>query len=167
LEDINGSRPLAEIVEQITELVSFKLHGAPCWCQIAGGARLGNDPPNADALRIVRENIPARSGSSLGVLAAALDPLCPPTAIEQDALSMGARLAMLAIETRRLYSDLRHRSEFDLLTDAHNRFSLDKQLDAFIEEARSSAGIFGLIYIDLDDFKRVNDLYGHQAGDLY
>src|SRR5208282_4917027 len=107
LEDINGSRPLAEIVEQITELVSFKLHGAPCWCQIAGGARLGNDPPNADALRIVRENIPARSGSSLGVLAAALDPLCPPTAIEQDALSMGARLAMLAIETRRLYSDLR------------------------------------------------------------
>src|SRR5208283_1035235 len=32
LEDINGSRPLAEIVEQITELVSYKLHGAPCWC---------------------------------------------------------------------------------------------------------------------------------------
>ena len=44
LEDINGSRPLAEIIEQITELVSFKLKGSPCWCQIAGGAQLGNHP---------------------------------------------------------------------------------------------------------------------------
>ena len=43
---------------------------------------------------------------------------------------MAARLATLAIETRRLYSDLLHRSEFDLLTDIHNRFSLEKHLDA-------------------------------------
>jgi diguanylate cyclase (GGDEF)-like protein len=76
-------------------------------------------------------------------------------------------LAALAIETRRLYSDLLRRSEFDLLTDIHNRFSMEKQLDAQIEEARQKAGIFGLVYIDLDDFKQVNDSYGHQAGDLY
>jgi len=62
---------------------------------------------------------------------------------------------------------LRHRSEFDLLTDIHNRFSLDKRLDELVEEARHRAGIFGLIYIDLDKFKQVNDLYGHQIGDLY
>ena len=80
---------------------------------------------------------------------------------------MATGLAALAIETRRLYSDLRHRSEFDLLTDIHNRFSLDKRLDAQIEEARQQASIFGLIYIDLDNFKRVNDVYGHQVGDLY
>jgi diguanylate cyclase (GGDEF)-like protein len=80
---------------------------------------------------------------------------------------MGAGLATLAIETRRLYSDLRHRSDFDLLTDVHNRFSLDKYLDRQIDEARQNAGIFGLIYIDLDEFKQVNDLYGHQVGDLY
>jgi diguanylate cyclase (GGDEF)-like protein len=80
---------------------------------------------------------------------------------------MGAGLATLAIETRRLYSDLRHRSDFDLLTDVHNRFSLDKYLDRQIDEARRNAGVFGLIYIDLDKFKRVNDLYGHQVGDLY
>jgi diguanylate cyclase (GGDEF)-like protein len=87
--------------------------------------------------------------------------------MEEEALLVGARLATLAIETRRLYSDLLHRSEFDLLTDIHNRFSLDKHLDQFIEEARKSAGIFGLIYIDLNDFKQVNDLYGHHIGDLY
>ena len=167
LEDINGSRPLAEIVEEITELASFKLQGAPCWCQITDGALLGNCPPNLSRLRIVRTEIPARSGPPLGALYAAFDPHVKPSGTESEALSKTCALAELAIETRRLYSDLLHRSEFDLLTDIHNRFSLDKHLDTLIDEARRKASIFGLIYIDLDEFKQVNDIYGHQAGDLY
>jgi diguanylate cyclase (GGDEF)-like protein len=167
LEDINGSRPLAEIVEEIAELVSFTLDGAPCWCQIANGARLGNCPAKLTGLRIVQEEIPARSGPPLGTLFAALDPLTKPRANESKAVSMGAALATLAIETRKLYSDLLRRSEFDLLTDIHNRFSLEKRLDAQIEVARQDAGIFGLIYIDLNKFKQVNDQYGHHIGDLY
>jgi diguanylate cyclase (GGDEF)-like protein len=167
LEDINGSRPLAEIIEEITELVSFKLKGAPCWCQIVDGALLGNCPQKLSALRIVQHEIPARSGAARGTLFAAFDPLTKPSAIESEALSMAAALATLAIETRRLYSDLLRRSEFDLLTDIHNRFSLDKRLEDQIDDARQNAGIFGLVYIDLDGFKQINDLYGHQVGDLY
>ena len=167
LEDINGSRPLAEIVEEITQLVSFKLRGAPCWCQIADGAKLGNCPPKLEGLRVVESEIPAHAGPPLGALFAAFDPLAKPSDNEPEALSMAVALTALAIETRRLYSDLVHRSEFDLLTDIHNRFSLGKYLDRQIEEARQSAGIFGLIYIDLDKFKQVNDIYGHQIGDLY
>ena len=167
LEDINGSRPLAEILEQITELVSFQLKGAPCWCEVTDGARLGNCPPQLTTLRIAREKIPARSGPPLGVISAAFDSLTKPSANEPEALSMAAGLAALAIETRRLYSDLLHRSEFDLLTDIHNRFSLEKHLDAQIDAARLEAAIFGLIYIDLDYFKQVNDSYGHQVGDQY
>jgi diguanylate cyclase (GGDEF)-like protein len=82
-------------------------------------------------------------------------------------LNDGTRLAALAIETRRLYSDLRRRSEFDLLTDIHNRFSLDKRLEMLIEESRPEARVFGLIYIDLDKFKPINDRYGHHVGDLF
>jgi diguanylate cyclase (GGDEF)-like protein len=82
-------------------------------------------------------------------------------------MTIGAGLVELAIETRRLYSDLRHRSEFDQLTDIHNRFSLEDRLNDQITEARETAGVFGLIYIDLDEFKQVNDMYGHYAGDLY
>jgi diguanylate cyclase (GGDEF)-like protein len=167
LEDINGSRPLAENIEQITELISFKLRGAPCWCQIAGGAQLGNCPPKVRALRIVQREIPARFGPALGVIFAGLDPLTSPHSTESEALTMAAALSALAIETQRTYSDLRHRSEFDLLTDIHNRFSLDNQLDNLMEEARQNASIFGLIFIDLDEFKQVNDLYGHQVGDRY
>jgi diguanylate cyclase (GGDEF)-like protein len=167
LEHIAGSHPLVEILEDIAEMVSFMLDGAPCWCEITDGARLGNYPPQSNNLRIRREQIPARSGSPLGVLYAVFSQGTLTHVHETEALHMGARLASLAIETRRLYSDLLHRSEFDLLTDIHNRFSLDKHMDALIEVARNKAGIFGLIYIDLDEFKQVNDLYGHQVGDLY
>ena len=167
LEDINGSRPLAEIIEQIVEMISFSANGAPCWCEITGGATLGNRPPSEVAFRIIRENIPGRSGPMLGAIFLAVDDRVRTSVEEIKALSVGARLTTLAIETRKLYTDLFHRSEFDLLTDIHNRFSLDKQLDAHIDEARQSAGVFGLIYIDLDKFKLVNDTYGHHIGDLY
>jgi diguanylate cyclase (GGDEF)-like protein len=167
LEDINGSRPLAEIMEEIAELVSFRLDGAPCWCQITNGARLGHCPAKLTDLRIIQAEVPARSGPPLGTLFAALDPLSKPRAIESEAVSTGAGLAALAIETRKLYSDLVRRSEFDLLTDIHNRFSLESRLNAQIELARENASIFGLIYIDIDEFKQVNDRYGHHIGDLY
>src|SRR5271157_509967 len=167
LEDINGARPLAEILEQITELVAFQLQGAPCWCEVTDGARLGKCPPLLATRRVSQEKIPARSGPPLGVIYAAFDSTTKPSTTESEALSMAAGLASLAIETRRLYSDLLHRSEFDQLTDIHNRFSLEKLLDAQIDAARFEATIFGLIYIDLDYFKLVNDSHGHQAGDQY
>jgi len=167
LEDINGSRPLAEIIEQITELVSFRLRGAPCWCQIVDGAQLGNCPPDLGAFRVVHEVIHARTGSPLGEIYAAFDPLTNQKTVESETLFSAAALTSLAIETRRLYSDLVRRSEFDLLTDINNRFSLESYLEKQIEEARQNATIFGLVYIDLNDFKQVNDIYGHQVGDLY
>jgi diguanylate cyclase (GGDEF)-like protein len=167
LEEINGSEPLAGILEQIAEMVSSILNGAPCWCEITDGARLGNCPSKLPALRIVHHEIPARSGPPLGTLFAALDPLAKPSAHESEALSTGARLASLSIESRRLFSDLLRRSEFDLLTDIHNRFSLHNRLDALIEEAHQNATIFGLICIDLDKFKPINDRYGHHVGDLF
>jgi diguanylate cyclase (GGDEF)-like protein len=167
LEDINGSRPLAEIIEQITALVSFKLDGIPCWCQIHEGARLGTFPEVTDKRRLAQQEIPSRTGPSAGTLYAYLDLPAPLPADGAEALAMGAGLAGLAIGNRKLFADLHHRSEFDQLTDIHNRFSLEKHLDARIGEAREEAGIFGLIYIDLDGFKQVNDLYGHQAGDQY
>ncbi|MFZ1085899.1 MAG: GGDEF domain-containing protein [Terracidiphilus sp.] len=167
LVDINGSRPLAEIIEEITEFVSFQLGGAPCWCQITDGARLGKFSPGIGTQRIACEEIPSRSGLPHGEICVAFDKASKPSATEADTLSMTAGLAALAIETRRLYSDLHRRSEFDLLTDIHNRFALEKRLDMQIAEAHHKAGVFGLIYIDLDKFKPINDHYGHHIGDLY
>lgn len=167
LEDINGSRPLAEIIEQISELLSVRLQGAPSWYQIADGAQLGRCPENLTAFRVIEEPIRARSGRIVGTISAAFDLRSKPRAAESETLTRAAALATLAIETRRLYTDLVHRSDFDLLTDIHNRFSLESYLGQLIETVCENAGIFGLIYIDLDHFKEVNDTYGHQIGDLY
>jgi len=167
LEDINNSRPLSEILESITELVSVRLNGAPCWCQVAGGARIGAYPPELQGLRIVDQVIRARSGPSLGLILAAFASGTRPKPIEEEILAKASDLATLAIETSRLYSDLVHRSEFDQLTEIQNRFFFDRQLERTIERARREAGNFGIIFIDLDAFKQVNDLFGHQAGDAY
>ena len=170
--DINGSKPLAEILETITDLTSSMLDGAPCWCEVTDGARLGNCPANADRLHVLHEEIPARSGQPLGILFAGFDSKAFPgvqrTFVqEMEVLFGGAQLAMLAMETRRLHSELLHRSQVDLLTNIGNRLSLRERMDSLIEEARQNASVFGLIYVDLDKFKPINDRYGHHTGDLF
>jgi diguanylate cyclase (GGDEF)-like protein len=167
LEDINGSRPLIEIIEEIAQMVSSTLDGVPCWCQLYDGSMVGERPAAPHSLRIVQVSIEARTGPALGTLFAGVDSRNPLAGREIEALNNGARLATLAIETRRLYSDLRHRSEYDLLTDIPNRFAMERFIELQIECARLTGGTLGLIYIDLDKFKLINDTYGHHVGDIY
>ncbi|MGA2653383.1 MAG: GGDEF domain-containing protein [Terracidiphilus sp.] len=167
LEDINGVRPLTEILVKITEMASSALHGAPSWCEHGGWEVLGSCPADPGDLRVVAVPIDGRNGVPEGRLFAGLDRSLPPDEPENMVLANGAKLAALAIETRRLYQELRRRSEFDLLTEIPNRFAFEKFLDARIEEARNGGKRLGLIYIDLDNFKPVNDTYGHSAGDAF
>jgi len=167
LEHLNGSTSLLDMIDEATEIVSFRLNGAACWCELADGRQRGTRPRQFTDLRIVEHRILSRSGAQLGMISAAFHAKTKSARIESDALSSAAGLIALAIENRRLYSDLQHRSEFDLLTELHNRFSLEKRLGEIIEHARAENSTFGLIYIDLDGFKLINDHYGHQIGDRY
>lgn len=167
LEDINSSRPLPELIEAIAEMVAFSLDCPFAWCEMSDGGSLGNAPAKATGLRIIHFDVPARAGGFLGTLYAATEAGEPVHTDQRAMLEAGVRLATLAIETRKLYKDLVYRSEFDLLTDIYNRFSLDRYLEEQIEKANVENSIFGLVYIDLDEFKQVNDCYGHHVGDLY
>jgi diguanylate cyclase (GGDEF)-like protein len=167
LEDINAGRDLAEILERVTALVSFSLRGSRCWSLLADGTCVGDYTSRMGKLSVVRHEIPARSGPAHGDIFAAVDPSAESDPAPLNSLSMGAALCAIAIETRGLYSDLVHRSEFDLLTNVHNRFSFEKGLEEAIKQARQQPEILGLIYIDLDKFKDINDVYGHRVGDIY
>jgi len=167
LEDINAGRPLHETIEQITTLVSSGLSESPCWYQAASGTPIGNRPRELMPVNVIRQDIISRSGPPHGEIFVSLNSAALAGTAASETLSIGAWLTALAIETHVLNADLRRRSEIDLLTDVHNRFSFEKRLEAAIADSASSDSGFGVIYIDLDEFKQVNDNYGHRAGDAY
>ncbi len=59
----------------------------------------------------------------------------------------------------------RARALLDPLTKLHNRAALDQQLEQEVNRCARYGVPFSLIVWDLDHFKKVNDAYGHQAGD--
>jgi diguanylate cyclase (GGDEF)-like protein/PAS domain S-box-containing protein len=66
-------------------------------------------------------------------------------------------------DSARARQELERRATFDPLTHCHNRSSVLGALERELE--REDASITGLIYVDLDEFKPVNDKLGHAAGD--
>ncbi len=76
-----------------------------------------------------------------------------------------ASLAAPAIQNGRLVDKLRHRASHDGLTGLLNRVGFRQHIDTVLEQARPGEGRVGLLFIDLDEFKQVNDTYGHEAGD--
>ncbi|WP_250445025.1 diguanylate cyclase domain-containing protein [Actinotalea sp. C106] len=68
-------------------------------------------------------------------------------------------------EIRGLQSDLAHLALRDPLTGLANRRLLDLLLRAALARVRHSGGRLIATYVDLEDFKLVNDRYGHQVGD--
>ncbi len=58
-----------------------------------------------------------------------------------------------------------HLATHDTLTGLHNRFSCMRALDAALQRARDAGSPVGVLFVDLDHFKEVNDAHGHRAGD--
>jgi diguanylate cyclase (GGDEF)-like protein len=61
---------------------------------------------------------------------------------------------------------LNYFSYVDVLTELPNREMLFKKLNQLIEENREKQGIFGVVFFDLDHFKRINNSWGYRTGDL-
>lgn len=78
---------------------------------------------------------------------------------------IGCVAGMLLASNTQLRHEARKLALFDPLTNLPNRrFILDRLLDA--ERSSIASGHrFGIIYLDLDDFKEINDTFGHAAGD--
>ncbi|GAB3060203.1 EAL domain-containing protein [Stenotrophomonas tumulicola] len=61
--------------------------------------------------------------------------------------------------------DVRHMAYTDALTGLTNRLAFREALDHRLMAARASGHRLALLFVDIDDFKRVNDTLGHEAGD--
>ncbi len=61
---------------------------------------------------------------------------------------------------------LRHMAHFDSLTGLPNRNKIIEELDALICASAKSKSSFSFVFIDLDNFKQINDFMGHYIGDI-
>ena len=56
-------------------------------------------------------------------------------------------------------------AKIDILTGLSNRLAIEEFVSSFIRETQEYQKVFSIIMADIDDFKQINDLYGHQRGD--
>jgi two-component system, cell cycle response regulator len=80
-------------------------------------------------------------------------------------LQVGRRILQLQNDLLRKEEELRFEASHDRLTGQWNRGAILDFLGREVERGKRSGEPVGTLLIDIDHFKSVNDLYGHQAGD--
>ncbi|GHU05446.1 hypothetical protein FACS1894158_08290 [Betaproteobacteria bacterium] len=86
----------------------------------------------------------------------------------QEKVRILQRARVNLLERRRLKVDLgeyKQKSRLDGLTGLFNRNTFDELLQENMNISKRNGASFSLILIDIDDFKKVNDTYGHVVGD--
>jgi len=118
----------------------------------------------------------AKSGVKAVVEPRALSPRSARSAGQRtDAPPRRSAAMQLAAEVDRLerelavartqMAELEARAEIDPLTDILNRRGFERALKRSLDHAKRYESNAALVYLDLDDFKSINDRHGHAAGD--
>jgi diguanylate cyclase (GGDEF)-like protein len=159
---INGSTSVADCYAT----------GEPAWIdQVTGDPRM-----NVQLISEVEAELGVRMGSAvhypiisggqcLGVLAIACPIGVPTPRTHEDALELMAGEIALALSHHNLLLELQRLSAVDPLTGVANRRSWEIQIERELSRAYRDHLPLCVLMIDLDHFKRYNDLYGHHAGD--
>ncbi|MBC5767663.1 sensor domain-containing diguanylate cyclase [Ramlibacter albus] len=95
-----------------------------------------------------------------------LDPLASPTLAETSALAAAvAQEVALTLANLRLRGQLESQAMHDQLTGLYNRHYMESWLEQETRRTLRSGKPLAALMIDIDHFKRINDTWGHEAGD--
>ena len=99
----------------------------------------------------------------------ALDELSAETKhVQAHGAKLVERLAQSQLEVEELRAELeqaRKQATTDALTELANRGVFDERLGELTDEVEQTGGAFGLLMVDIDKFKMINDTHGHLVGD--
>jgi diguanylate cyclase (GGDEF)-like protein/PAS domain S-box-containing protein len=149
LEEARG-RPIGEVLSLVNEITRDPIEN-PLLAVLGGGDM---SAPTDHSVLITR------SGHEVAIQESAA-PIC-----DRQGRVIGAVIVFHDVtKERRLKRALSYQASHDALTGLINRREFDNRLHAAVLSAQRGEGTYALLYIDLDQFKVVNDTCGHQAGD--
>jgi diguanylate cyclase (GGDEF)-like protein/PAS domain S-box-containing protein len=149
LEEARG-RPIGDVLRLVNEITREPLEN-PVLCVFSGGDM---SAPVDHAVLLTR------AGHEVAIQESAA-PIC-----DRQGRVIGAVIVFHDVtRERRLKRALSYQASHDALTGLINRREFDNRLHAAVLNAQRGDGSYALLYIDLDQFKVVNDTCGHQAGD--
>lgn len=85
--------------------------------------------------------------------------------LSSSALELSYELEQMDIEIEQKTKELENIAMFDILTGLPNRNMLNFQLRELVKHIDDMSGGIAVLFLDLDDFKKVNDSHGHNEGD--
>ena len=109
--------------------------------------------------------IMSHDGTVLGTFAMYSSTVREPTIAELSLIDVSTRIAGIAIERRQAEDRIRFMANHDALTGLPNRTLLKDRLSQALLHAERYNSWVTVVFIDLDNFKTVNDSLGHNAGD--
>ncbi len=150
--------PIGSFRETVTAAPIAELSGDPEWQRCAASL--------ADPAAQKYQAVPIMQSASLqGVMITLSSGDRPVRDEERGILESWCRFASLAVERHSLYEQLSFRAKYDSLTALLNRASLYERLNERIRESGPGGAPTGVLYLDLNYFKKINDRFGHDAGD--
>jgi diguanylate cyclase (GGDEF)-like protein len=105
------------------------------------------------------------AGEHFGIMAISMDDAHKLDKDQIQTIRAALNHLVLAMKNAQLYRQVRIKAEYDGLTRLNNRQSFEDRLMEELQRSHRYGFDLSLMLIDLDHFKRINDLHGHQAGD--
>lgn len=89
-----------------------------------------------------------------------------PSNFQRKVLNICASIAGIIFEREIHVKELKHLADQDSLTGLMNRRRFSEDAELLFRQIRRSSGKMAIIFIDIDNFKWINDDYGHETGDM-